>query len=66
VRIKLLFLHSYRDRFPKNLGDVNDEQRERLHQNIREMEYNIKDGTLLCYLITAVTLGVVFLTLLLE
>ena len=36
--IKLHLLHSHPDRFPKNLGDLSDEQGERFHQDISEME----------------------------
>ena len=32
------FLFSHLDRFPENLGDVSDEQGERFHQDIKEME----------------------------
>ena len=36
--IKLHFLYSNLDRFPENLGDLSDEQGERFHQDISEME----------------------------
>ena len=36
--IKLHFLHSHLDKSPENLGDVSDEQGERLRQNIKTME----------------------------
>jgi len=36
--IKLHFLYSHLDRFPGNLDDLNDEQGERFHQDISEME----------------------------
>lgn len=38
MSLKLHFLHSHLDYFPKNLGDVSEEQGERFHQDISEME----------------------------
>ena len=38
MSLKLHFLHSHLDRFPGNLGAVSEEQGERFHQDIREME----------------------------
>ena len=38
MTIKLHYLHSHLACFPKNLGDVNDEQGERFHQDISNME----------------------------
>ena len=38
MSIKMHFLNSHLDRFPENLGDVSDEQGERFHQDIKEME----------------------------
>ena len=38
MSIKLHFLHSHLNRFPENLGDVNDEQGERFHQDIKMIE----------------------------
>ena len=38
MSIKVHFLHSHLNRFPENLGDVSDEQGERLHQDIKVME----------------------------
>ena len=38
MSIKLHFLYSHLDRFPKNLGNLSDEQGERFHQDINEME----------------------------
>jgi len=38
MTIKLHFLYSHLDRFPENLGDLSDEQGERFHQHISEME----------------------------
>lgn len=35
---KLHFLHNHIDEFPKNCGDFSDEQGERFHQDIKEME----------------------------
>ena len=36
---KLHFLYSHLDFFPENLGAVSDEQGERFHQDIQEMEH---------------------------
>jgi len=36
--IKLHFLCSHLDHFPENRGDLSDEQGERFHQDISEME----------------------------
>ena len=47
MSIKKHFLHL--DRFPANCGDVSDDQGERFHQAIKEMERRIyikEDGTL--------------------
>ncbi|GFU94323.1 uncharacterized protein TNCV_162531 [Trichonephila clavipes] len=38
MSVKVHFLHSYLDHFPENLGAVSEEQGERFHQNIKEME----------------------------
>ena len=38
MSIKLHFLHSHLSRFPENLGDLSDEQGERFHQEISNME----------------------------
>ena len=38
MSIKVHFLHAHLDYFPDNLGDVSEEQRERFHQGIKEME----------------------------
>ena len=38
MSIKVHFLHSHLDRFPENCGEVSDEQGERFHQDIKEME----------------------------
>lgn len=44
--LKVHFLHSYLDYFPKNLGAVSKKQGERFHQDIKEIEKDIKeDGT---------------------
>ena len=38
MSIKIHFLHSHLDRFPENLGALSDEQGERFHQDVKEME----------------------------
>ncbi|XP_014785903.1 uncharacterized protein LOC106880477 [Octopus bimaculoides] len=38
MSIKMHYFFSHIDRFPENLGDVRDEQGERFHQDIKEME----------------------------
>ena len=38
MSIKVHFLHSHLDRFPENLGALSDEQGERFHKDIKEME----------------------------
>lgn len=38
MSVKLHFLNSHVDYFPENLGVVSEEQGERFHQNIKEME----------------------------
>jgi len=38
MSLKLHFLHSHLDHFPENLGDVSEEQGERFHQGMKEME----------------------------
>ena len=38
MSIKVHYLHSHLDHFPKNLGDLSEEQGERFHQDIRVME----------------------------
>ena len=38
MNIKIHFLHSHLDRFPENLGALSDEQGERFHQDVKEME----------------------------
>ena len=38
MSIKVHFLHNHLDWFPANCGDVSDEQAERFHQDIKEME----------------------------
>ena len=38
MSIKVHFLFSHLDKFPENLGSVSDEQGERFHQDIRDME----------------------------
>lgn len=38
MSIKMHYLYSHMDRFPENLGSLSDEQGERFHQDLREME----------------------------
>ena len=38
MSIKVHFLYSHLDKFPENLGSVSDEQGERFHQDMRDME----------------------------
>lgn len=38
MSLKVHFLHSHVNYFPENLGDVSEEQGERFHQDIKEME----------------------------
>ena len=38
MSIKMHYLFSHMDWFPENLGAMSDEQRERFHQDIKEME----------------------------
>jgi len=38
MSVKLHYLHSHLEWFPQNLGDVSEEQGERFHQDIKEME----------------------------
>ena len=38
MNYKLHFLHNHIDDFPENCGDFSDEQGERFHQDIKEME----------------------------
>lgn len=38
MSLKVHFLHSHLDYFPENLGDVSEDQGERFHQDIKEME----------------------------
>ncbi|KAI6646175.1 hypothetical protein LOD99_9382 [Oopsacas minuta] len=38
MSIKLHYLYSHLERFPKNLGNLREEQGERFHQDIRTME----------------------------
>ena len=38
MSIKIHFLHSHLDGFPENLGNFSNEQGERFHQDISEME----------------------------
>ena len=38
MNLKLHLLYSHIDEFPENLGDYSEEQGERFHQDIKEME----------------------------
>lgn len=38
MSLKIHFLHSHLDFFPKNLGDVSDEHGERFHQQMKNFE----------------------------
>ena len=38
MSIKVHFFHRHLDKFPENLGNVNDEQDEKFHQDIKVME----------------------------
>ncbi|EZA54308.1 hypothetical protein X777_06138, partial [Ooceraea biroi] len=38
MSLKVHFLNSHIDVFPENLGDVSEEQGEKFHQDIKEME----------------------------
>ena len=38
MSIKVYFLFSQLEKFPENIGSVNDEQGERFHQDMRDME----------------------------
>ena len=38
MSIKVHYLHSHLDHFPKNLGDLSEEQGERFHQDLKTME----------------------------
>ena len=38
MSIKVHFLHNHLNQFPANCGNVSDEQGERSHQDIKEME----------------------------
>ena len=38
INLKLHFLDSHLDYFPENLGDCSEEQSERFHQDIKEIE----------------------------
>ena len=38
MNLKIHFLHSHLDYFPANLGEVSEEQGERFHQDIKQME----------------------------
>ena len=38
MSVKMHYLFSHMDRFPENLGSTSDEQGERFHQELKEME----------------------------
>ncbi|KRX55839.1 hypothetical protein T09_14625 [Trichinella sp. T9] len=38
MSLKLYFLHSHLDFFPQNFGHISEEQDERFHQDIKQME----------------------------
>ena len=38
MSVKMQYLFSHKDRFPENLGSMGDEQGERFHQDLKEME----------------------------
>ena len=38
ISVKMHYLFSHMDRFPENLGSMSDEQGERFHQDLKEME----------------------------
>jgi hypothetical protein len=38
MSLKLNFLHFHFDYFPENLGDLSEEQGEKFHQDVKEME----------------------------
>ena len=38
MSVKMHYLFSHMDRFPENLGSMSDQQRERFHQDLKEME----------------------------
>ena len=44
MSIKVYYLFCHLDRFPKNLGDLSEEQGERFHQNIMVMKKDTKEG----------------------
>jgi hypothetical protein len=45
MSVKFQYLHSHLDRFPENLGDLNEEQGERFHQDIKQWKPDTKkDG----------------------
>jgi hypothetical protein len=43
MSIKMHFLFSHMEKFPENLGAVSDEQGERFHQDMREIEERYQD-----------------------
>lgn len=49
MSLKIHFLGSHLDHFPKNCGDCSDEQGERFHQDIKEIEKDFK-GKDICHM----------------
>ena len=43
MSLKIHFLHSYLDFFPKNLGSVSDEPGERFHQDLKSYKERYQD-----------------------
>jgi len=43
MSVKVHYLHSHLDRFPENLGDLSEEQRERFHQDIKQWKPDTKE-----------------------
>ena len=41
--ITMHYLFSHMDRFPENLGAMSDEQVERVHQDLKDMEIGFKE-----------------------
>jgi len=44
MSVKLHFLNSHLDYFPKNLGDYSEKQGERFHQDLKEMKNQYQDS----------------------
>ena len=41
MSVKMHYLFSHMDRFPENLSSMSDEQGERFHQDMKEMETRV-------------------------